>query len=88
MDKALKVCFDSPPWAENSELADRIYGNRGTIIRLRAAEFIYAYFNCDITILQIAREVGNTARHLIRIFHQYLLRSVNTIYEMQVGSKP
>lgn len=77
MDRVLKVCFESPPWAEHNELADRIYGNRSTIIRLRAAEFIYANFDCDINILQIARQVGITARHLIRICHQYLLRSVN-----------
>jgi len=77
MDRVLKVCFDSPPWAEHNEFADRIYGNRGAIIRLLAAAFIYANFNRDVNILQIARQVGITAQHLIRICHQYLLRSVN-----------
>lgn len=78
LGKVLTSCFDLTAWTQHSKSEQRFSGNRSAVLCERAASFIYDNFQRDIHIDDIAHHVGITARHLNRLFQQYLGNSVNT----------
>lgn len=72
----LATCFDFSSRTQYA-LTNDVNNNRGHALAERASAFIHANFQRQINLNEIAAHTGITARHLNRLFKQYVGTSVN-----------